>query len=1226
MKILTLRLKNLNALQGEWKIDFTAAPFDGASLFAITGPTGAGKTTLLDAICLALYHQTPRLGGNPGQELMTRHTAEAVAEVEFEVKGIGYRAFWSQRRAKNSPQGNLQPPRTELALIADGRILADKINDKLRLVTDITGLDFGRFTKSMLLAQGDFAAFLNADAKKRAELLEELTGTDIYGRISAGIFERHKAVKGELDNLQARAAAIELLTEPQLQELNDELARLKEEELRLNHQQQALQRHLDWLARHGQLTAALSAARERQQASARAYDEAQPQLSRLTRGEPAESLRPLLEEQQRSRLRQQHLDESIAAQRAEQQRTQQALLPLQEAFERARQGWQDYLRHRRQLQQLMDERIIPLDQHIAGLEQQAAQLRQAARELSAQRQKRQSALAEQQTALSRAEQQLRQAESYLTQHPDYRQWGEGLPLWRELFARRQRERLQADQLGRQRDGCLQQQQELLAERQSVLAEAKSCRRQVAVLTERFNELQRQREQREALTPFGALQDEWELSRRHSPARTVLASLLPQRRRLTRDLAAAAVRQTALQQELDALAQSSRTRQQQWEEKSRLLNEVSARYQLEQRIVALEGQRAHLQSGLPCPLCGAVEHPFVDHYRLPEPAQTELRLQALQQEVSAITADRVATDTRSGMLLNQRHQAADDEAQLQRELTAIDEQWALAAAALGRERSPADDENVAEWLAQQDAREQALAERIETRRQAEGQLQAARDAMNEANGKVASAEARLALNDQLQHTTAQTLQQVTQRLTEQQTLVRRLATEVAASLSPLGLTVPEENNVEEWLAARQQEWQLWCGHLQQEQELKVSLAAQANEIRNHQDSLEELARQSAELEQRTEHTRTALQQARDERRLWVGDATVSQLSDELRRLGETAEQARQQAEQRLQHAREQLLQLTGSIEAQQRQLQEFDMQTQQAGAALQGALDSSPFATVAELLSALLPPQERDQLRDMEEQLKERRQHAAAWYEQAEQALKNSLAERPADLGEEQQPAAVEQRLAAVKTLLAEKARRQGEIQQQLSSHERRRLDQHNLLQAIADSEAAYADWSYLNELIGSKEGDKFRKFAQGLTLEHLIHLANRQLARLQDRYQLRRKSAAELELEVVDTWQAEAIRDTRTLSGGESFLVSLALALALSDLVSHKIRIDSLFLDEGFGTLDAETLDIALDALDTLNATGKMIGVISHVEAMKDRIPVQIKVNKINGMGVSRLEARFAVR
>ncbi len=183
-----------------------------------------------------------------------------------------------------------------------------------------------------------------------------------------------------------------------------------------------------------------------------------------------------------------------------------------------------------------------------------------------------------------------------------------------------------------------------------------------------------------------------------------------------------------------------------------------------------------------------------------------------------------------------------------------------------------------------------------------------------------------------------------------------------------------------------------------------------------------------------------------------------------------------------------------------------------------------------------------------------------------------------------------------------------------------RDQQQSLLAQIAEEERTLAQLSQLNDLIGSAKGDKFRRFAQGLTLDHLVWLANRQLDRLHGRYLLQRRLSDELELEVVDTWQADATRDTRTLSGGESFLVSLALALALSDLVSHKTRIESLFLDEGFGTLDAETLDAALDALDALNASGKTIGVISHVEAMKERIPVQIKVRKVNGLGFSKLE------
>ena len=220
---------------------------------------------------------------------------------------------------------------------------------------------------------------------------------------------------------------------------------------------------------------------------------------------------------------------------------------------------------------------------------------------------------------------------------------------------------------------------------------------------------------------------------------------------------------------------------------------------------------------------------------------------------------------------------------------------------------------------------------------------------------------------------------------------------------------------------------------------------------------------------------------------------------------------------------------------------------------------------------------------------------------------------------------IDQQLQQLGSDLRQASQRQGEIRALLNEDDQRSASLTTLLAEIAAEQQQYDLWQRLNSLIGSADGANYRRFAQGLTLEHLIELANRQLQRLHGRYQLCRKQQGELELEVRDTWLGDELRDTRNLSGGESFLVSLSLALALSDLVSHKASIDSLFLDEGFGTLDADTLEIALDALDSLNASGKTIGIISHVEAMKERIPVQLQVQRAGGTGFSRLDRRFMV-
>ena len=215
MRIESVRFQNLNSLQGNWSIDFTHPTYSQEGIFTITGPTGAGKSTILDAICLALYGRTPRLEtiSTRTNDIMSRLTGECFAEVTFKTTKGRYRAHWSQRRARGKADGALQSAKHEIADVDSGKVLASRLRETKDVIEELTGMDFDRFTRSMLLAQGDFAKFLRASADERAPMLEQITGTGIYSQISQTVFERAKVEDEALQALKSAQEAIAVLSE-----------------------------------------------------------------------------------------------------------------------------------------------------------------------------------------------------------------------------------------------------------------------------------------------------------------------------------------------------------------------------------------------------------------------------------------------------------------------------------------------------------------------------------------------------------------------------------------------------------------------------------------------------------------------------------------------------------------------------------------------------------------------------------------------------------------------------------------------------------------------------------------------------------------------------------------------------------------------------------------------------------------------------------------------------
>ena len=263
MRIEHIRLHNLNSLVGTWEIDLTAPAYRDDNLYAITGPTGAGKSTILDAICLALYGRTPRLAriNKNTNDIMSRHTGTCFAEATIAVHDRRYRCYWSQHRARRRADGELQNPKHEIADATSGQLLASSLKTTAATIEQLTGMDYSRFTRAMLLAQGEFAAYLQATPDERAPLLEQITGTAIYSQLSIRAHENYKAARDTLSILQAETAGITLLTADETATLEAERDTARHEAATLATTQQQTAVALAWLADIARLRAEHSALR-----------------------------------------------------------------------------------------------------------------------------------------------------------------------------------------------------------------------------------------------------------------------------------------------------------------------------------------------------------------------------------------------------------------------------------------------------------------------------------------------------------------------------------------------------------------------------------------------------------------------------------------------------------------------------------------------------------------------------------------------------------------------------------------------------------------------------------------------------------------------------------------------------------------------------------------------------------------------------------------------------
>lgn len=1211
MKILSVRFQNLNSLKGGHEIRFDQSPFLESGLFAITGPTGAGKTTILDAITIALYGRVHR-HERDATEVMSRHTAECFSEVEFEVKGKAYRARWAVRRSFGKVDGNLGDVKMELSEVATNTILESKLSEVKPRIVALTGLDYSQFLRSVMLSQGDFTRFLKANESERSALLEKITDTGIYSQISVWAHEKTRAEKKKLELLQQQLNNEALLTPEDQQAYQQKLQRLRQEEGSLKQTREALVQQLQWrehILKLEQQQIRLEGLLDQQLQEQQSL---QPAFTQLARHQHAVAFKPdlvLLEanEQQESLLLQNlsqasallpQLKKNISQAQAESER-------LQQEAEQANQQ----LSH---LEPLL-EKILQLDAHIGHLREQFIRDRNAYQQSEAELNK----VSAQAEAASRQHQQLQEETA----------------------------RLQGWLVSHQAEECLEKELSIFIQ---YLKDLKDVSRQAANRhQEKGQQLQAQAEQQQQLLLVGQQQKQLQqkLAARSAAMQTQQQALsqllkgqapelleqrshsLPQQiagyealLHIGHQYAQAESRFKELQQLTGEISTALAAGQQTGKQLAADLQQARQTYahlhqivELQLRIRNYEADRKSLQAGQPCPLCGSAHHPFVEeHY---EPALDEAQQNRHQQEekVTALQARLQENQNdlaRQEATLVQLHQQQEV---LQKQLDLWQQDFTLRNQELGTGFSLSETEKLTCLLTEKKNSLADCRRLLEQSRALQTQLTALENQQQGDKEALLRLESTLKQTEEKLKATEALLTRLTADLTDLQEQKQNFSAEADSFLLRFNLRFKEEQG-DELLQELQQRAKAYVGNNRRYQEQQLQLREAETELRNSRASVEEKQALIKQLQQQLREQHSILQEKKEERTTLFGTkdpvAERQRLKVAIEQKVNLAEQARNLFQQQQERFRLE----EQKINQWQAEQAKTSHSIQQLRQDLESKLASRQIHSIEELVALFLSDEEAHRLENLRQRVEKNLHEYQAQLQQTQLELET---EKNKNLSS-QEPAQIRQALSQQEDAISAINQQIGSIAIILQRDEELRTRHQEIAAQIELQKKEYHRWDKLSQLIGSSDGKKFSKFAQGLTLSRLVVLANRHLLKLNQRYRILKNPNQDLDLQIQDTYQADVVRPMSTLSGGESFLVSLALALGLSDLAGRQTQIGSLFIDEGFGTLDAETLDVAITSLENLQASGKMIGIISHVEALKERISTQIQVIKMTG-GTSHL-------
>ncbi len=1108
MIIKNLRFKNINSLYGEWNIDFTNKNYVENGIFAITGPTGAGKTTILDAICVAMYGKTPRLSiiSQNDNEIISKNTTECFSEVVFETSKDIFRVFWSQRRARNKIEGNLQPARCELSYYKTGEIIETKITEVSKKIVEITGMDFYQFTRSIMLAQGDFAAFLKASVNERSPILERITGTDIYSNLSIEVYRTFNEKKLELEKNTEIEENFKVLTGEEVDEINEKInnnnvaAERIENEIEINNLIIKTQKSF-----HDDLTDYEKAVEEKKEIE--------------------------------NNLKQN--SEKINFISDKKNSLEKEKSKLQKDF--------NFLND-------LIKKVVVLDSNIKNFNNQINEL-----DKSINNDKKE--LDEINNKITNYKNQIEKINLFIDECQKVNSKYSGFDLLinkKEIFDNIISEIKKIDN---KIDENIKKNHEFIIEKNNIQSELENCNKELDLINVKTDSENKKYnliiDEINNITDYESIdniREKFDLLKEKNNIISILESNYKSVEvkkskidKITKNNKELIVKIKVLNAELN-LNKTVLS------EKNKTIEILKEKLELERKFKSLEDERLKLQQGKPCPLCGSLEHPFSENsFVLNSESKNELeRLNSEFNEFSKkiVEAEKSLTEYETTVNIENKNIK-----HFEQEINSLNQDIEKLISQHFKEYSQNEIfENLNKISSDINSELQNYRIKIQSFDELSKQKNAVEKILKETAEKLSiyqkknnEYESRLKiLENNLKNIENQNTEFADEKIEKRNDFF-----EILKSIPELKFSYDSNQNLEIIYNELKKEINLYKENfdlLSDYQKKKQDLIQSLDKAWNLKEILENRVNENSLIKNRN----------------------LTLLENEKK-------------------IRYELFEDKDTTLEEKKQIEKNDKN--------QAELEK----TVSEL----------NNLNEIEGRLDEKIQFLSKKIE----LLKIEIDKSKIILENHSEYIRINHSQKNAEEYLAELKRKKDEILTQSGSYsEKIKINNHNISQKknygekIEKLKEEIKDYGFLNTLIGSADGKKFRNFAQGITFDYLIYYANLELQKMTSRYILVKDENEPLEMNIIDNFKGGSERSVKNLSGGESFLVSMALALGLSLLSGKKVRIDSLFLDEGFGTLDEETLETALECLESLKNSGKFIGVISHVEALKERIPVQIKV------------------